>query len=806
MRYISIRGAREHNLKNIDLEIPHDNLVVITGVSGSGKSSLAFDTVFQQAQMKFLEVLSPYARRFLEKVSRPEVEEIKGLRAGVAVDQRSVSSNPLSTVGTVTEIYHYLRLLFATLSTPYCPSCGRELQALPPEGIAEAVEARFSGSFLRVLAPVVSRKKGEHNEVFRRILKMGYLRARVDGRVLELRPNLKLERHKVHHIEVLVDEGRLKGARLRRAVERALEIASPHVVISIGEKDFLFSTALHCPYCGISLPSPDINLFSFHSSYGSCSVCGGSGEVDGEPCPRCRGKRLRKEALAFKISGMDIGDLAAMEAGELRRFLSSLSQIFSHPAGKKILEEIDERLRVMEDLGIGYLSLNRPVSSLSGGEAQRVRLTAQLGLRMRGALYVLDEPSIGLHPRDQSRLIERLKELRDQGNTVIVVEHDEMTIRAADHIVDMGPGGGREGGRVVAQGTLEEILENPHSLTGKYLSGKISLKVPAKRREPRGFIRMKGVRTHNLKNIDLEIPLGVLLVITGVSGSGKSSLVIDTLYRALKGEEVPMDAMEGHGEVKEPILVDQKPIGKTPRSSPATYVGVFTHIRKLFSSLPEARKRGFSHSKFSFNLREGRCPVCGGAGTVRVRMHFLPDVFVRCRECGGRRYKREVLEVKFRGYSIYDVLEMTVEEAEEVFRDVPPVKRKLRVLNEIGLGYIKLGQPSPTLSGGEAQRVKIARELTRNASSNLYILDEPTVGLHFDDVGKLLRVLNRLVDQGNTVIIIEHNLDVIKSADWVIDLGPEGGEMGGRVVARGRPEDVARAPTHTGRFLREVLF
>ncbi len=805
MKCISIRRAREHNLKNIDLNIPHDKLVVITGVSGSGKSSLAFDTIFQQAQMKFLEVLSPYARRFLEKVSRPEVEEIKGLRAGVAVDQRSISANPLSTVGTVTEAYHYLRLLFATTSSPHCPSCGRKLQALPPEGIAEAVEARFSSSFLRILAPVVRRKKGEHNEVFRRILRMGYLRARVDGRVLEVRPDLKLSRNRLHDIEVLVDEGKLKGERLRRAVEKALEISSPSIVISVEGEDVLFSTSLHCPYCGISLPAPDIRLFSFHSPYGACPRCGGKGEVEGKVCSLCQGKRLRREALAFKISGYDIGDLSNMEATGLRKFLSSVPEISRHPVGNRILKEIDERLKVMEELGIGYLSLNRPVLSLSGGEAQRVRLAAQLGLRMRGALYVLDEPSIGLHPKDQSRLIEKLKELRDRGNTIIVVEHDEMTIRAADHIIDMGPGGGRAGGRVVAQGGLEEIVRNPHSLTGKYLSGELSLGVSRKRRDPKGFIRMKGVRTHNLKNIDVDVPLGVLLVVTGVSGSGKSSLIIDTLYKALKGQRVEMDSMEGHQQVKEPILVDQKPIGKTPRSNPATYVGVFTHIRKLFSSLPEARKRGFSHSRFSFNLREGRCPVCEGAGTIRVRMHFLPDVFVTCRECGGKRYKKEVLEVKFRGHSIYDVLEMTVEEAYELFRDIPQVERRLKVLKEIGLEYIKLGQPSPALSGGEAQRVKIARELTRNASSNLYILDEPTVGLHFHDVGKLLRVLNQLVDRGNTVIIIEHNLDVIKNADWVIDLGPEGGEKGGRVVAQGRPEDVAASPTHTGSFLREVL-
>ncbi len=806
MKYLSIRGAREHNLQNLTLRLPHDRLIVITGVSGSGKSSLAFDTIFQQAQMKFLEVLSPYARRFLEKVTRPEVEEIKGLRAGVAVDQRSVAATVLSTVGTATEIYHYLRLLFAKLSTPHCPSCGRELQAFSPEGISQAVEKRFEGGEIQVLAPVVRRKKGEHREVFRRILKMGFLRARVDGRVMEVNPELRLNRMSTHNIEVVLDQGRLKGKRLERAVKTALEISYPSIIISSEGKDTLFSTELYCPYCGISLPEPDIRLFSFHSPYGACAVCQGRGEVNGRVCPSCGGKRLRKEALAFKISGKDIGDLSRMSVRALRNFLQGQRYLAEDPVGERIIGEIIERINIMEELGVGYLTLDRSMLTLSGGEAQRVRLAGQLGLRLRGALYVLDEPSIGLHPKDQRKLIEKLKNLRDLGNTVIVVEHDEMTIREADHIVDLGPGGGRAGGRIVVQGSLKEVEENPASLTGRYLSKKLSIPTPRSRRRPKGFIKIKGARVHNLKNIDVEVPLGVLLVVTGVSGSGKSSLIIDTLYRFLKGGEVDVDGVEGAEKIREPVLVDQKPIGKTPRSNPATYIGVFTHIRKLFSSLPEARRRGFTHSRFSFNLREGRCPVCEGAGTIRVKMHFLPDVFVLCRECGGRRYKKEVLEVKFRGKSIYDVLEMTVEEAHGFFRDVPQIERRLRVLKQIGLGYIKLGQPSPALSGGEAQRVKIAKELTRNVRSNLYILDEPTVGLHFDDVGKLLQVLHQLVDRGNTVIIIEHHLDVIKNADWVIDLGPEGGEEGGKVVAAGTPEQVAETNTHTARFLREVLF
>ncbi len=806
MKYLSIRGAKEHNLKNLNLRLPHDRLIIITGVSGSGKSSLAFDTIFQQAQMKFLEVLSPYARRFLEKVNRPEVEEIKGLRAGVAVDQRSIAPTPLSTVGTVTEIYHYLRLLFARLSTPYCPSCGRELQALSPEAIVEAVERRFSGEKIQVLAPLVRRKKGEHREVFRRILKMGFLRARVDGEVLEVNPEMKLVRSSLHDIEVVVDEGKLEGKRLQRAIKTALEISSPSLVISSQGRDTLFSTSLHCPYCGISLPEPDIRLFSFHSPYGACAVCQGIGEVNGRKCPACGGKRLRKEALAFKVAGYDIGELSEMPVRALREFLEKQKGLLENPVGRKLLNEIRERIRIMEELGVGYLTLGRSLSSLSGGEARRVRLAGQLGLRLRGALYVLDEPSIGLHPKDQKRLVEMLKQLRDHGNTVIVVEHDEMTIREGDYILDLGPGGGKNGGWIVVQGTVEEVAKNPESLTGKYLSGKESIPMPEERRKPRGYIKIRKARVHNLKNIDVDIPLGVMVVVTGVSGSGKSSLVIDTLYRGLKGEKVEVEAIEGGENIREPVLVDQRPIGKTPRSNPATYIGAFTYIRKLFSSLPEAKRRGFSHSRFSFNLREGRCPVCEGAGTVRIRMHFLPDVFVKCRECGGKRYKREVLEVKFRGKSIYDVLEMTVEEAYELFKDVPPVARRLEVLKDIGLGYIKLGQPSPTLSGGEAQRVKIAKELTRNVKSNLYILDEPTVGLHFHDVKKLLQVLHRLVDSGSTVIIIEHNLDVIKNADWIIDLGPEGGEEGGEVVACGTPEQVAMAPTHTGKFLKEVIF
>ncbi len=815
MKEIRIRGAREHNLKDLSLNIPHDRFVVITGVSGSGKSSLAFDTVFQQAQMRFLEVLSPYARRFLEKVSRPDVESIEGLRAGIAVDQKSIAANPRSTVGTVTEIYDYLRLLFSRVSEPFCPVCGRKLGAFEPDEIASAIEAGFSGKRIKILAPLIKGKKGEHREVFNKISRMGFVRARVDGKIMEISPPPALERFKTHNIEVLVDELVPSGKRLERSVKRALEISGESLIVISDGEEILYSTSLHCPYCGISLPSPEPRLFSFNSPYGACPACGGTGFrliikgeeqiITEERCEECGGIRLRSETLSFKIDGKDIGYYVELPATVFKKRLIEIEDLWKNKIASRIAIQIKERLEIMEELGIGYLTMNRPIFSLSGGEAQRVRLASQLGAKIRGALYVLDEPSIGLHPRDQKRLIEVLKRIRDFGNTVIVVEHDEMTIRSADHIIDMGPGGGESGGRIVASGPISEILSSSRSITGAYLRKEKFIDIPYRRRKPKDFLFIKGARIHNLKNLNVKIPLGVFLVVTGVSGSGKSSLIIDTLFAALKGKNESFDKIEGAEKVKEAVLVDQKPIGRTPRSNPATYTGVFTHIRKLFSSLPEAKKRGFNHSRFSFNLKEGRCPVCKGAGVIRIRMHFLPDVFTVCNECQGKRYRKEVLEVRFRGKNINDVLEMTVEEAYKLFRDVPQIERRLKLLKDIGLGYIKLGQPSPNLSGGEAQRVKITKELTRNVKSNLYILDEPTVGLHFDDVKKLLRVLHRLVDEGATVIVIEHNLDVIKNADWIIDLGPEGGEEGGRIVAQGTPEEVCRANTYTGRFLREVL-
>lgn len=815
MKEIIIRGAREHNLKNLTLNIPHDRLVVITGVSGSGKSSLAFDTLFQQSQMKFLEVLSPYARRFLEKVNKPDVESIEGLRAGIAVDQKSIAANPRSTVGTVTEIYDYLRLLFSKVAKPHCPSCGRKLGAFDPQEIAGAIESTFTGKKVKILAPLIKGKKGEHREVFNKISRMGFVRARVDGSIVEVNPPPPLKRFITHTIEVLVDELLPTGKRLERSVKRALEIAGDSLVVLFNGEEVLYSTSLHCPYCGISLPSPEPRLFSFNSPYGACPICGGTGFkiitrgeeeiVTEERCGECGGVRLRREALSFKINGKDIGYYVELPASTFKRELMEIKELWDNKIASRIAIQIKERLEIMEELGVGYLTMNRPIFSLSGGEAQRVRLASQLGAKIRGALYVLDEPSIGLHPRDQKNLIDVLKRIRDFGNTVIVVEHDEMTIRAADYIIDMGPGGGEAGGKVVAKGNIKKIISNPQSITGAYLRGERSIEVSRRRRKSQDFLVLKGVKTHNLKNIDVRIPLGVLVVVTGVSGSGKSSLIIDTLFAALKGKKKVLEEIKGMEKIKEAVLVDQKPIGRTPRSNPATYTGVFTHIRKLFSSLPEAKKRGFNHSRFSFNLREGRCPVCRGAGVIRIRMHFLPDVFAVCGECGGKRYRKEVLEVKFKGKSINDVLEMTVEEAYELFRDVPQIERRLKLLKDIGLGYIKLGQPSPNLSGGEAQRVKITKELTRNIKSNLYILDEPTVGLHFDDVKKLLRVLHKLVEEGATVIVIEHNLDVIKNADWIIDLGPEGGEEGGRIVAQGTPEEVCRANTYTGNFLKEVL-
>ncbi len=815
MREIIIRGAREHNLKNLTLSIPHDSLVVITGVSGSGKSSLAFDTIFQESQMRFLEVLSPYARRFLEKVSKPNVESIQGLRAGIAVDQKSIAANPRSTVGTATEIYDYIRLLFSKASHPFCPSCGRKLEAFEPEEIAQAVERKFKGKRIKILAPIVKEKKGEHREVFSKILKMGYLKARVDGKLLEVLPSFGLERYRAHNIEVLIDDLFPEGQRLSRSVKRALEISGDSLIILHLNGELLISTSLHCPYCGISLPSPEPRLFSFNSPYGVCPACGGVGfkvreergrtMVTEEPCDLCGGTRLRREAYAFKIGGKDIGYYVELPVSRLREELLSINEIWSSEVPRRIASRIVEGAEIMKKLGIGYLTLNRPIFSLSSGEAQRVRLSSQLGSKLKGALYVLDEPSIGLHPKDQSMLIDILRRIRDFGNTVIIVEHDEMTIKRADYIIDMGPGGGDKGGKIVIQGTLKDIMGNPTSVTGLYLRGDKRIEVPRRRRKPRGFLYFTGVTKHNLKNINVRIPLGELVVVTGVSGSGKSSLIIDAIYQGLKGKKEGFIKMEGAEKIREAVLVDQKPIGRTPRSNPATYTGIFVHIRKLFSSLPEARKRGFSKSRFSFNLREGRCPVCKGAGVVRVKMHFLPDVFTQCSECRGKRYRKEVLEVKFRGKSINDVLEMTVEEAYALFKDIPQIGRRLRLLLDIGIGYIKLGQPSPNLSGGEAQRVKIAKELTRNTKSNLYILDEPTVGLHSDDIKKLLSVLHRLVESGSTVVVIEHDLDVIKNGDWIIDLGPEGGEEGGKIVAEGTPEQICRADTHTGRFLREVL-
>ncbi len=820
-KVIFVRGAREHNLKNIDVILPHNSIIVITGISGSGKSSLAFDTIFQQSQMRFLEILSPYARQFLEKVSKPDVDSISGLRPGIAVDQKSIVFNPKSTVGTVTEIYDYLRLLFSKVSKAYCPGCGRELESLPPEEIASTIMRRFKDESIMILSPVVRGKKGHHRDVIEGLRKRGFVKARIDGVVRDLDEEIKLERFRLHTIEVVVDRLKLKeGAerRLERAVNLALELSKDVVIVKAGESETFFSSKLYCPYCGISLPEPEPRYFSFNSPYGACDHCHGIGFklveeneeyiITEEKCPVCQGIRLKPRSLAFKINGKHIGYFVELP---INRFIEEIKALrlegSSREISERILPELLSRAEALIKLGLSYLTLNRPISTLSGGEAQRVRLAAQLGARLRGALYVLDEPSIGLHPRDQSRLLDALEEIRDRKNTVIIVEHDEMTIRRADHIVDLGPGAAEEGGRIVAQGSLKEILRSKESLTGRYLRGEERIPVPSERRKPRDWIEIVGARKHNLKNINVRIPLGVLVVVTGVSGSGKSTLVIDVLLAGLQGRKDGFEQIKGREKIKKVIHVDQRPIGRTPRSNPATYTSVFTDIRKLFASLPAARQMGFKPSRFSFNLEEGRCRHCRGAGVIKVEMHFLPDVFVRCPECGGRRYNPNTLKVKFRGYSISDVLEMSVEEALKLFKDVPQIERKLRTLRDVGLGYIKLGQPAPNLSGGEAQRVKLAKELAKQTRQHtLYVLDEPTVGLHFHDVRKLVEVLHRLVDKGHTVIVIEHNLDVIKNADWIIDLGPEGGEEGGEVVAEGTPEEVAANPASiTGRFLKEVL-
>ncbi len=919
MDKIIVRGARQHNLKNIDLEIPKNKLVVITGPSGSGKSSLAFDTIYAEGQRRYVESLSSYARQFLGVMEKPDVDSIEGLSPAIAIDQKTTSKNPRSTVGTVTEIYDYLRVLWANVGKPHCPECGNLLSGLSAHEILERIIQKYEGRRVMILSPIVRGKKGEFKELIRQMEKWGYSRVKVDGQLMRVEEVPPLEKNRKHTIELVVDRLRVseeERARLLEALEKALEFSSGLVKVEDVEsrKEDLFSEKMVCPEHGFTIPELSPRLFSFNSPYGACPYCKGLGvkwEVDPallvdperpaikalkitdsgffnylrfpvanvlrklgyspqtpwkklpesvrvavlygseslgfegvvrhlekrfleeeserireeieeyileKPCPECGGARLRKEALAVLVDGKSIWDVVQMPVGRAKEFFEALEKKLEgkdRVVGERLLKEIVERLGFLVNVGLDYLSLSRSATTLSGGEMQRIRLATQLGSKLSGVLYVLDEPSIGLHPRDTARLVNTLKELKDLGNTVIVVEHDPETIESADHIIELGPGAGKEGGHLVAQGTLEEIKRNPRSLTGAYLSSRKEIPLPLERKKPSGkVIRIVGARQHNLKNITVEIPLGLFVCITGVSGSGKSTLIYEILYKYAKNyfygtHEVvgEVDRIEGLENIDKVINIDQSPIGRTPRSNPATYTKVFDIIRNLFAQTPEAKARGYKPGRFSFNVKGGRCEACQGEGVIKVEMHFLPPVYVTCEVCKGKRYNRETLEITYKGKNIAQVLEMTVDEAYEFFENVPSIRRKLGILRDVGLGYITLGQPAPTLSGGEAQRIKLARELSKkDTGRTLYLLDEPTTGLHMDDINKLIKVLRRLVDKGNTVVVIEHNLDVIKCADWVIDLGPEGGERGGEVVAAGTPEEVARNPhSHTGRFLRKYL-
>jgi excinuclease ABC, A subunit len=919
--HIIIKGARHHNLKNIDLLIPKNKLVVITGPSGSGKSSLAFDTIYAEGQRRYVESLSSYARQFLGVMEKPEVDVIEGLSPAIAIDQKTTSKNPRSTVGTVTEIYDYMRVLWANVGKPHCPECGRLLEGLSAHEILDNVYENLEGKKITILAPLVRGKKGEFKELFRELDKKGFSRVKVDGRYMRIVEVPPLEKNKKHDIDLVIDRLTLEKeerARALTAIERAFEYSKGLVKIEDAEsgREWIFSQSRTCPDHNFSIPELTPRLFSFNSPYGACPTCKGLGvkwevnlkllvdenkpavdafritqsgffeylrfpifnllkrlgydprttfadlpqsvkelllyggnvlkaefegivphlerrflEEDSEklreeigqyirekPCPACNGSRLRPEALAVLVNGKNIYQVCSMPISQaIQFFLETKDKLTGkdYIVGERLIKEITDRLGFLKKVGLDYLNLARSATTLSGGEMQRIRLATQIGSKLTGVLYVLDEPSIGLHPRDTHKLIETLKDLRDLGNTVIVVEHDPETILSADWIIDLGPGAGKNGGYVVAQGTPKEIMEDQNSLTGKYLSGRLSIPVPEKRREPgKKWIKIFGARKHNLKGIDVKIPVGLFVCITGVSGSGKSTLIYDILWEYARGlfyganvDVEGVDRIEGLEHFDHVINVDQSPIGRTPRSNPATYTKLFDHIRNLFAQTPEAKARGYAPGRFSFNVPGGRCEACEGDGVIKVEMHFLPPVYVTCEVCKGTRYNKETLEIRYKGKNIAEVLDMTVDEAYEFFYHHPPIRRKLEVLRDVGLGYIKLGQPATTLSGGEAQRIKLARELSKKETGRtLYLLDEPTTGLHMDDVKKLIQVLQRLVDRGNTVVVIEHNLDVIKCADWIIDLGPEGGDRGGYIVAEGTPEDIMKnESSYTGKYLRDYL-
>ena len=938
--YIRVRGAAENNLKHISVNIPRQTLTVLTGLSGSGKSSLAFNTIFAEGQRRYMESLSSYARMFLGQMEKPNVENIEGLSPTISIDQKTTNRNPRSTVGTVTEIYDHFRLLYARIGIPHCPNCGREIRRQSVDEMADQILQLETGTKLQILAPVVRGKKGRHEKVFERAKRAGYVRVRVDGSQYDLSEEIELDKNIKHSIEMIVDRLVIKEdrqsmrSRLTDSIESALALASGLLVVDvIGGKELTFSQSFSCPDCGISIPEIEPRSFSFNNPYGACPECSGLGykmEFDedlmvpdqrlslnegaiqvmgwqssakegsfshallealaktyhfsldepyeklpqkirtmlmhgfdktvtvhyvgqrGEgnypilfdgliknveqryretgsdaakaeyeefmritPCKACGGQRLKKESLAVTISGKNIYEITNLAVGDLNAYLEGMELTKQQERiGVQVLKEIRVRVGFLIDVGLDYLTLSRATATLSGGEAQRIRLATQIGSGLCGVCYILDEPSIGLHQRDNDKLLATLKNLRDLGNTLLVVEHDEDTMRAADYIVDIGPGAGAHGGEVVACGTAEELMQVPESVTGQYLAGKIKIEVPKERRKPTGFLKILGAQEHNLCNIDVRIPLGIFTCVTGVSGSGKSSLVNEILYKHLahdlnRARTIPgkHKGIEGIEQLDKIINIDQSPIGRTPRSNPATYTGVFDLIRTLFAGTNDAKARGYQKGRFSFNVKGGRCEACSGDGIIKIEMHFLPDVYVPCEVCGGKRYNHETLEVKYKGKSIYDVLEMTVEEALQFFENVPSIRRKIQTLYDVGLGYVKLGQPSTELSGGEAQRIKLASELSRTSTGKtIYILDEPTTGLHFADVKKLVSIMQKLVESGNSVIVIEHNLDVIKCADYILDMGPEGGSRGGHLIAEGTPEEVAGVKqSFTGQYLKKML-
>jgi excinuclease ABC subunit A len=832
-KFILIKGAREHNLKNIDLSIPRDAITVITGPSGSGKSSLAIDTIYAEGQRRYVESLSAYSRQFLEQMQKPDVDYIEGLSPSIAIDQKTVSRSVRSTLGTITEIYDYLRVLYTRLGKAFCYSCGSEIASQESKNILNALLSLPDNTRIQILSPLVRDRKGNYRKELQEKRSEGFVRARIDGKMLDLTEEIILEKKKRHTIEIVIDRLVVKEGierQLAEAVETSFKYAET-LVVNIVDKneDIIFSTTAACLNCGISYPEINPRFFSFNSASGACPSCKGLGfenvEEDSNdlseqlPCRTCNGQRLKIEALSVKFHGLSIGEFCMMSVRDAVSFLEAINLTEREILiSTRILKEIRDRLSFLAHVGLGYLTIDRASLTLSGGESQRVRLATQMGSSLTGVLYVLDEPSIGLHPRDSGRLLDSLTSIKEAGNTVIVVEHDEETINWADYIVDMGPAAGTKGGWIVAEGSPVEIRNNPRSLTGRYLKGALTIPVPETRRPPKDFIAIKGASEHNLKNISVRIPLKLLTCVTGVSGSGKSTLVFDLLYDAahrhlsrVKGSKPfrhkGYKEITGLELIDRIISVDQSPIGRTPRSNPATYAGFFTHIRELFSQIQDSKVRGYSSSRFSFNLSGGRCEACRGNGTIKIEMHFLPDVYIPCDSCKGKRYNSETLDIWFKEKNISDVLEMTVTEAMNFFENIPAVRRKLEVLEEIGLGYLQLGQSALTLSGGESQRLRLSRELSKKATGNtLYILDEPTTGLHFSDIQRLLDIMNTLVDRGNTVVVIEHNLEIVKSADYLLDLGPEGGEEGGYLIGEGTPEEISDNPeSHTGQYLKEKL-